>query len=152
MLNATVGVRRIMSRLRPTKARRPVAPVTLQRRSVSIAGGVRAPRSFDRPRLSGERLVSLTAVGLVAAAVALSNLGADTTIGATGNTSGAGSEPRIAVGGAVSGLENAPQGGIDNSIDGTDTVDGPVAVPPDGNVSMDHDLVAPTVLSPTIVA
>ena len=97
-----------------------------------MAHALRAPSSSGfRP--SGERLVSFTAVGLVAIALALSNLAPDTLAGPTGpigNTSGAGSEPRLAVGGAVTGLENAPQGGIDDrfsegvgaSVDGgTDT-------------------------------
>ncbi len=92
----------------------------------------------------GERTVTLTAVGLVALAIALSNLGVDTASGATGNTSGSGSEPRIALGGAVSGLENAPLG--DSNVgDGTTPIDGPVVA--DGNVSTDPDLTPPTPLS-----
>ena len=117
MLNATVGVQRLMSRLRTDSGHRSAAAVTFQRRSLSIARAVRAG-STSRPRPSGERLVSITAVGLVAVAIALSNLGSSTAAGPTGNTSGAGSEPRIALGGAVSGLDNAPQGGIDDRFAG----------------------------------
>jgi murein DD-endopeptidase MepM/ murein hydrolase activator NlpD len=113
--NATVGVHRIIARVRPGPGHRSAAAVTFQRRSISIARALRAgsARGF---RPSGERLVSITAVGLVAIALALSNIGTDgpRSIGPTGNTSGAGSEPRIAVGGAVTGLDNAPQGGIDD--------------------------------------
>ena len=59
--------------------------------------------------------MSLTAVGLVAIALVLSNVGVDaSSAGPTGNTAGAGSGPRIALGGAVSGIVGAPQGGIDD--------------------------------------
>src|SRR5689334_12118346 len=78
LLNATVGVQRAISRLRPTPARRSPAAATIQRRSLSIVAALRAPRSLGRPRISGERAVSLTAVGLVAAALAVSNLGVAT--------------------------------------------------------------------------
>ena len=105
MLNATVGVQRAISRLRPTPARRSPAAATIQRRSLSIVAALRAPRSLGRPRISGERAVSLTAVGLVAAALAVSNLGVATAAGATGNTSGDGAEPRIALGGVATGIE-----------------------------------------------
>jgi murein DD-endopeptidase MepM/ murein hydrolase activator NlpD len=111
--NATVGVQRIIARLRPDPGHRSAAAVTFQRRSISIARALRSG-STSSPRPSGERFVSLTAVGLVAVALVLSNLGNDVPAGPTGNTSGAGSEPRIAIGGAVSGLDNAPQGGIDD--------------------------------------
>jgi murein DD-endopeptidase MepM/ murein hydrolase activator NlpD len=118
LLNASVGVRRVVSRLRPTQARRHAAAVPQQRQRISVIGLVGRTRSLGRPHLSGERVVSLTAVGLVAAAVAISNLGAATTSGPTGNTDGPGSEPRIALGGAVSGLDNAPLGGIDDQVSG----------------------------------
>jgi len=90
--------------------------------------------------------VSITAVGLVAIALVLSNLGTDAASGATGNTSGAGSEPRIALGGAVSGLDDAPQGGIDDravvdafgySVDGADLTAGASSVAPDDRVTID---------------
>ncbi len=84
--------------------------------------------SMARPSLSGERLVTITAVGLVAIALVLSNLGTSLAASSpgnqTGNTSGAGTEPRIALGGAVSGLDNAPQGGIDDRIAGEGDVAG----------------------------
>ncbi|MBA2381111.1 MAG: M23 family metallopeptidase [Chloroflexi bacterium] len=116
MRNASVGPQRPFARLRSAQGHRSAAAVTFQRNSISIARSIRAG-SVARPTLSGERLVSITAVGLVAIALILSNLGSDApagAIGPTGNTAGAGSEPRIALGGAVSGLENAPQGGIDD--------------------------------------
>jgi hypothetical protein len=103
--NATVGVQRLIARLRPDQGHHSAA-VTFQRRSISIARAVRTG-STGRPSLSGERLVTVTAVALVAVAMVLSNLGADVASGSTGNTSGAGAEPRIALGGAVSGLESA---------------------------------------------
>ena len=55
-------------------------------------------------------LVTVTAVGLVALAIALSNLGTAAAGGPTGNTTGAGDEPRIALGGAVSGLDERAAG------------------------------------------
>ena len=122
MRNATVGVQRLIARLRPDQGHHSAA-VTFQRRSISIARAVRAG-STGRPSLSGERLVTVTAVALVAVAMVLSNLGSDVASGSTGNTSGAGTEPRIALGGAVSGLENAPQGGIDDRVAGEGSVSG----------------------------
>jgi murein DD-endopeptidase MepM/ murein hydrolase activator NlpD len=120
--NATVGVQRLIARLRPDQGHHSAA-VTFQRRSISIARAVRAG-STGRPSLSGERLVTVTAVALVAVAMVLSNLGSDVATGSTGNTNGAGTEPRIALGGAVSGLENAPQGGIDDRVAGEGSVSG----------------------------
>jgi murein DD-endopeptidase MepM/ murein hydrolase activator NlpD len=141
--NATVGVQRLIARLRPGPGHRSAAAVTFQRHSLSIArflgvGSASRPRrdtrglgstrhirpSVERPAArsgpTGERLASITAVGLVAVALVLSNVGNDATAGPTGNTNGNGngSEPRIALGGAVSGLENAPQGGIDDRVAG----------------------------------
>jgi len=125
--NASVGVQGIRARLRPDPRHRSAAAITFQRRSISIARALRAG-SMARPSLSGERLVTVTAVGLVAIALILSNLGTSLAAGpigsATGNTSGAGTEPRIALGGAVSGLDNAPQGGIDDRIAGEGDVTG----------------------------
>jgi murein DD-endopeptidase MepM/ murein hydrolase activator NlpD len=119
--NASVGVQGIRARLRSDPRHRSAAAITFQRRSISIARALRAG-SMARPSLSGERLVTVTAVGLVGIALILSNLGTSLAAGSpdnpTGNTSGAGTEPRIALGGAVSGLDNAPQGGIDDRIAG----------------------------------
>lgn len=115
MRNAAVGVQRVIARLRSGKGSRSAAAVTLERQSISIARAVRAG-STGRPRLAGERLVSITAVGLVAVALIVSNLGTDVAAGPTGGTDGAGIEPRIALGGAaldgaVAGIEGAPYGG-----------------------------------------
>ena len=143
MRNATVGVQRLIARLRPDPGHRSAAAVTFQRHGISIARtlgvgstsrsrpdthGAGSPsrlrpsdvRRESRPRPTGERLVSITAVGLVAVALVLSNLGNDATAGPTGNTngSGRGSEPRIALGGAVLGLDNAPHGDIDDRVAG----------------------------------
>jgi len=90
LLNASVGVRRVVSRLRPTEARRSPAAHRIQRRSLALASAARAPRLLTRPHLAGERIVTVTAVGLVALAIALSNLGTVAAGGPTGNTSGAG--------------------------------------------------------------
>lgn len=109
MLNATVGVQRVIARLRPAPARRSPAAATIQRRSLPVVAALRAPRSLGRPRISGERAVSLTAIGLVVAALAVSNLDVSAATAATGNTSGAGSEPRIALGGGVAGIESNSQ-------------------------------------------
>src|SRR4051812_18461604 len=109
LLNATVGVQRVIARLRPTPARRSPAAATFPRRSLSIVSVLRARRSIGRPRISADRGVSLVAVGLVAAALAVSNLDVGAAGGPTGNTSGAGSEPRIALGGGVEGIQGSPQ-------------------------------------------
>jgi murein DD-endopeptidase MepM/ murein hydrolase activator NlpD len=124
LLNATVGVQRVIARVRTGPGRRSPAAVDLQRRSISIARTIRAGRSMSRPTISGERLVSVTAVGLVALALALSNLASDAAAGAggpIGGTSGGGSEPRLAVGGAISGLDAAGQDGIDDRAAGDTT-------------------------------
>jgi len=68
--NATVGVQRLIARLRPGPGHRSAAAVNFQRHSISIARGLRAG-SMSRPRLSSERRVSVTAVGLVALALAV---------------------------------------------------------------------------------
>ena len=144
MHNAAVGVQRLIARLRPGHGHRSAAAVTFQRRSIAMARAIDGSTNRPRPRLSGERLVSITAVGLVAVALVLSNLGADASSGPTGNTSGAGSEPRIALGGAVSGLENAPVGGIDDqvAVDATGLADvnltaGLSSLPPDDRIAID---------------
>jgi murein DD-endopeptidase MepM/ murein hydrolase activator NlpD len=162
--NASVGVQGIRARLRPDQSHRSAAAVTFQRRSISIARAIRAG-SIARPTLSGERLVSVTAVGLVAIALVLSNLGTSVAGGPVGNTSGAGVEPRIALGGAVSGLDNAPQGGIDDRIAGngavsgldnadlspgtwSDQTDDPIAI--DGPFGSDGTLVKPISVDTTV--
>ena len=154
MLNASVGVRRVLSRLSPAQARREAA-VPSPRRRLPILAIQAQPRpavrhGLGRPRLSGERAVSLTAVGLVAIAVAISNLGAATASGPTGNTDGPGTESRIAVGGAVSGLDGAPQGGIDDQVDGNGgAIDGVI----DGTIDGTADLAdTPPLLSSGDVA
>jgi len=131
LLNASVGVQRAIALLRPGTGRRSAAAVTFQRRSISMAHNVRAgSRTSFRP--SSERLVSITAVGLVGLAVALSNLGASPG-GPTGNTSGAGQDPRLALGGAVAGL----QGMSDRQV--ADGTLGEAQVEPEGNVALGGD-------------
>jgi murein DD-endopeptidase MepM/ murein hydrolase activator NlpD len=107
-------MQRVMTRLRPGPGRRSSAAANIQRQSISLARTIGASRSAGRPTLSGERLVSATAVGLVAVALLLSNLTTDAASGPTGGTNGPGRDPRIAVGGAVSGVQGLPQGGIDD--------------------------------------
>jgi len=140
---ASVGVRRLVARLRPVQGPRSAAAVTFQRRTISIARAIRAG-SRSRPALAGERLVSVTAVGLVAVALVLSNLGSTAIAGPIGNTQGAGSEPRLAVGGAVAGIENAPLGAIDDRIAAADPALGggdlsatALPIAPDDRVSID---------------
>jgi murein DD-endopeptidase MepM/ murein hydrolase activator NlpD len=166
--NASVGVQGIRARLRSDPRHRSAAAITFQRRSISIARALRAG-SMARPSLSGERLVTVTAVGLVGIALILSNLGTSLAAGSpgnpTGNTSGAGTEPRIALGGAVSGLDNAPQGGIDDRIAGegdltgvdyatlgpgawSDESDSDVAI--DGPFGSDGTLVKPVSVDTTV--
>ncbi|MEA2614147.1 MAG: hypothetical protein QOI52_2106, partial [Chloroflexota bacterium] len=122
MLNATVGMQRVIARLHTGPGRRSSAAAHLQRQSITLAHTIRASRSVSRPRLSGERLVSATAVGLVALALAVSNVTTDAASGPTGGTNGAGGGPRIAIGGAVSGYQGAPQGGIDDRQPGASGV------------------------------
>jgi murein DD-endopeptidase MepM/ murein hydrolase activator NlpD len=156
--NASVGVQRVIARLRPVQGRRSPAAVTFQRTSLSIARALRSGRP-GRPRLAGERLVSVTAVGLVAAALAISNLGSDLATGGTGGTSGAGTEPRIAVGGAVAGTQDAPFGGIDDraaagdaSLDSLDLSGAGSSVAPDERVTIDGPFSADgTLLKPVSV-
>ena len=123
MRNATVGVQRVIARLRPGNGRPTATATTIQRQSLSLARTLRSG-SIARSRPSGERIVPITAAALVAIAIAVSNISAPAT-GATGNTSGAGSEPRIALGGDVAGIEGAP-GGISGDLGD--------AVAPEGNV------------------
>lgn len=140
---ATVGVQRIMARLRSGTGRRSATAVTFQRRSVSLARTLRTTPASSRP--SAERLVPITAVAIVAIAVALSNVG--TVVGGpTGNTSGAGTEPRLALGGGISDGAGA---GIDGDLGapvnaegnvGLDTGDlssGTSNLAPDDRVSID---------------
>jgi len=157
LLNASVGVPRVIARLRPAPVRRSPATATFQRPVLSIASILRGRRSLTRPRISGERAVSLTAVGLVAAALIVSNFDVSTASGAVGNTSGAGSEPRIALGGGVAGIESAPQGLSDGS---SGAVDGDLSavsrlggnLPPeiDGPFAADGTLVKPGSVDSTV--
>jgi murein DD-endopeptidase MepM/ murein hydrolase activator NlpD len=121
--NATVGLRRLIARRHSDHGRRSSAAINLQRQSISLARSVRSG-SIRRPRLAGDRLVSLTAVGLVAVALVISNLGTNAVAGPTGGTNGAGSEPRIALGGAVAGIVdgigNAPLGGTGDDLSAID--------------------------------
>jgi murein DD-endopeptidase MepM/ murein hydrolase activator NlpD len=123
LLNATVGVQRVIARLRPDLGRRTSAAL-IQRHGMSIARTLRAARPAGRPSLSGERVVSLTAVGLLAVALAVSNITTDAASGPTGDTNGPGSEPRIGIGGAVSGLDGLGESGIDDRAAGDTTGDG----------------------------
>ncbi len=191
MRNATVGLQRLIARLRSDQGHRSAAAVTLQRHGISIAralgvGSTRHPRPETRglgksrhirpmagptpavrARPSGERLASITAVGLVAVALVLSNIGSDATVGPTGNTNGNGTgrDPRIALGGAVSGLEGAPQGDIDDRVAGGQfdrrlggadvTTDAPSLAPVDqvaieGPFSSDGTLLKPVSVDTTV--
>ena len=119
MRNAAVGVQRLIARLRPDLGHRSAAASTFQRRSIAMARTLRAG-STSRPRPAGERLVSVTAVGLVAIALVLSNLGNGAIAGPIGNTAGAGTDQRL----AVAGLDGAAQAGIDDRISNEGSVDG----------------------------
>jgi murein DD-endopeptidase MepM/ murein hydrolase activator NlpD len=143
---ATVGVQRVIARLRSGTGRRSATAVTFQRRSVSLARTLRSSAS-PSARPSAERLVPLTAVAIVAIAVALSNIGTVAS-GPTGNTSGAGTEPRVALGGAVSGADG-DAAGIDGDLgdpvaaegnvglDGSDLSRGDSRLAPDDRVSIE---------------
>ena len=142
MRNATVGVRRAHARMRSDRSSRPAAAITFQRRSLSLARLIRASLSARRP-FGGDRVASLTAVGLVAVALVVSNLGTDAIAGPTGGTSGAGSEPRIALGGAVAGIQGAPLGGIvadgaaDIGLDGSSLSASASGLAPDDRITID---------------
>jgi murein DD-endopeptidase MepM/ murein hydrolase activator NlpD len=119
--HAAVGVQRAIARVRAGRSSRPAAAITFQRRSLALARllrGVARPGSIAdvRAHVRGDRLVSLTAVGLVAVALAASSLGTDGLTGPTGGTTGAGNEPRIALGGEVAGIQGAPQGGVTGDL------------------------------------
>jgi murein DD-endopeptidase MepM/ murein hydrolase activator NlpD len=141
---ATVGVQRIIARLRSGTGRRSATAVTFQRRSTSLARTLRTSPASSRP--SAERLVPITAVAIVAIAVALSNV-STVAGGPTGNTSGAGSEPRIALGGAVADAQGVPGVGGDLSdpvaaegnvgLGGADLTSGDSSLAPDDRVSID---------------
>jgi murein DD-endopeptidase MepM/ murein hydrolase activator NlpD len=146
LLNATVGVQRVIARLRPGTGRPSATAVKFQRRSVAMAHNLRTGTTAGS-RPSGERLVPLLAVALVAVAVALSNVGTPAG-GPTGNTSGSGSEPRLALAGAVSGIGDAvgavqgdlgdavtPEGNV--GLDGSDLSVGGSSLAPDDRVSID---------------
>ena len=146
MLNASVGVQRVIARLRPGTGRRTAAAVTFQRRSISLARTLRTPARTD-VRPSGERLVTATAVGLVALAVALSGLTATTGGGGpTGNTDGGGTDPRLTLGGAVAGIQDGPNG-IAGDFDAA-------PIDAEGNVGLDGSVVGrdTSALSPTDAA
>jgi len=146
LLNATVGVQRVMSRLRTGPGRRSPAAVNLQRRSISIARTIRAGRSTSRSIVPGERLVSLTAVGLVALALAISNITPDAAAGAgapIGGTNGPGSEARTAIGGAVSGVDSEGIDGIDDRAAGDTSGDPTTDMGFAGNVSATASGLAP---------
>lgn len=142
MRNAAVGVQRVIARLRPDMGSRSAAATNVQRQSLSIVRALRAG-SAGRPRLAGERLVSITAVGLVAMALIVSNLGNEVAAGPTGGTDGAGIEPRIALGGAVAGIEGAPYGGtvdevaIGSGLDGADLSTTSSSLATDARVTID---------------
>jgi murein DD-endopeptidase MepM/ murein hydrolase activator NlpD len=118
--HAAVGVHRALARLRPVPGRRSSAAVTFQRTSLSIARAVGTFR-IQRPQLAADRLVSASAVALVAIAIAVSNVGAGVGTGPTGGPTGPGEEPRLAIGGAVAGVQGAPNGAIQDA----DMVDRP---------------------------
>jgi murein DD-endopeptidase MepM/ murein hydrolase activator NlpD len=127
LLNATVGVQRVIARLRPTPRRRSGAADTFHRRNLTIARGIRAGgvtaliRSMALPQVRGERLVSMTAVSVVAIALAVSNVATAAPSGPTGGPTGDASGARLSLGGAVSGVQGGAEGA---SVDGGDSVDG----------------------------
>ncbi|MFL5712714.1 MAG: peptidoglycan DD-metalloendopeptidase family protein [Chloroflexota bacterium] len=162
MLNASVGVQRVMGRLRrPQEARRPSAR-TLQIRSLAAARHMqrgihtvvvasrlvpvrettlvaeRPPTDSRRPllwRLGHDRAVAAAVAGILVVGSVVSISGGHTAA-ATGNTIGAGSEPRLAV------------GGVDGGGDGTDPGDDTGLVgavefgSPDPTLSADDDFAA----------
>jgi murein DD-endopeptidase MepM/ murein hydrolase activator NlpD len=118
LLNAPVGVRRLIARLRPDQTT-PAPASRLHRRSINAASALRArlagtpagrpgaaeaPRRAVHPALSAERVIPIAIAVLVAGASLLSTLPS----GPTGGADGPGADVRIAVGG---GLEDERFGG-----------------------------------------
>jgi murein DD-endopeptidase MepM/ murein hydrolase activator NlpD len=120
-------MQRAIARLRPTPRRRSGAADTFHRRSLSIARVVRAGgvlpvmRSMTLPRIRGERLVSLTAVSVVAIALAVSNVATAAPSGPIGGPIADGAGARLVLGGAVSGVRGGPDG---ESVDSGAVVNG----------------------------
>jgi murein DD-endopeptidase MepM/ murein hydrolase activator NlpD len=126
LLSASVGVPRVLNRLRPTKSSRSSAPIRFHGRSVHATGeqhvpatslGSTAPTSPRRVAKSGtvalasglrgrvgpEAAIPVAAAVIVLLASVLSWLPGSAAHGAVGGTTGDGQGPRIAVGGASGG-------------------------------------------------
>lgn len=113
MLNASVGVQRVLVRLRRTESQEPTQATPLQQRSRMAArrSRLRLPRTrFTRPslsmitllaRLGHERAVAIAVAGIVLGASVLSIVPGASASGATGGPDGDGPAPRVAVGGTV---------------------------------------------------
>jgi murein DD-endopeptidase MepM/ murein hydrolase activator NlpD len=134
LLSASVGVPRVLKRLRPTTSSRKSAPIRFHGRSVHATGdqhvpaaslGSTAPASPRlvakggtgafasrlRGRVGPEAAIPVAAAVIVLLASVLSWLPGSPAHGAVGGTTGDGSGPRIAVGGITAGdLVVAPDG------------------------------------------
>lgn len=148
MLNATVGVPRVLNRLRPTKSSRSTGPIRFHGRSVHATGdhlpaaslgsttpasprfvaksGTGALASGLRRRVGPEAAIPVAAVVIVLLASVVSWLPGSPAQGAVGGTTGEGTAPRIAVGG-ISGddLPAQPDPAAQPAVDATDP-DAPV--------------------------
>jgi murein DD-endopeptidase MepM/ murein hydrolase activator NlpD len=126
LLNASVGVPRVLNRLRPTSSNRSAASIRFHGRSVHLTGdqqvpaaslgatapalprlvakrGTAALASGLRRRVGPEAAIPVVASVIVLLASVVSWLPGSAAHGAVGATTGDGSEPRIAVGGITGG-------------------------------------------------
>ncbi len=96
MLNASVGVQRVLGRLRPGLRARSDLATRTHRRSLRLAGRLAA---LGRPHLGHERALPVAAAAILLAASVLSVLPDVVDGGAVGGPSGDGPGPRLAIGG-----------------------------------------------------
>ena len=141
MLNASVGVQRVIGRLRRTPSPGPTPAEKLGTKSLAAARHVRAgvgtvaesaqllPRGRTRRhiaipslptrvvirRVGHDRVVALAVAGIVVGASALSILPAGGSTGDTGGPTGDGPAPRLAIGGAVSQDEAGEAGMVEEA-------------------------------------
>jgi murein DD-endopeptidase MepM/ murein hydrolase activator NlpD len=131
LLNASVGVPRVLNRLRPTSMSRSTAPIRFHGRSVHATGdqqvpaaslgatapapprlvargGTAALASGLRRRVGPEAAIPVAAAVIVLFASVLSWLPGSPAHGAVGGTTGDGTGPRVALGGVTGGDLAAP--------------------------------------------
>jgi murein DD-endopeptidase MepM/ murein hydrolase activator NlpD len=142
LLNASVGVPRVLNRLRPTSSSRSNSPIRFHGRSVHATadqqvaaaslgatacvsprpvarGGSRALASGLRGRVGPEAAIPVAAAVIVLLASVLSWLPGSPVHGAIGSTTGDGPGPRIAVGGGTA--NGAPADRVESPVEPADS-------------------------------